>query len=91
MFGFTNQELDCIKAILKQNEIRICILFGSRAKGTFKKGSDVDIAVIGDHRKLSYCLNELTNLPYFFDVIDLDSINNKNLLDHIKRVGKNLL
>jgi len=32
----------------------LCILFGSRAKGCAKKGSDVDIAIIGDGAKVMY-------------------------------------
>ncbi len=88
MFGLTDDELVDILAILRQNNIQQCILFGSRAKGNFKKGSDVDIAVIGNDRKLSYCLNELSNLPYFFDVVNLEEINNQNLIEHIQQVGK---
>ena len=90
MFGLTDDELATILTIISQNNIQKCILFGSRAIGCFKKGSDVDIAVIGNDRKLSYCLNELSNLPYFFDVVNLEKINNLNLAEHIQRVGKRL-
>ena len=90
MFGLTDDELATILTILRQNNIQKSILFGSRAMGNFKKGSDVDIAVIGDDRKLSYCLNEQSNLPYFFDVVNLEKINNQNLVEHIQRVGKRL-
>jgi len=41
-------------------------------------------------REVSYILNKETFLPYFFDVINLEKIKNKNLIEHIKRVGKNL-
>ena len=54
MFGLTDDELATILTIISQNDIQKCILFGSRAIGRFKKGSDVDIAVIGNDRKLSY-------------------------------------
>jgi len=90
MFGLTDKELSCIVSILRQNDIQKSILFGSRAMGNYKKGSDVDIAVIGNERKLSYCLNELSNLPYFFDVVNLEKIDSQNLLEHIQRVGKRL-
>ena len=90
MFGLTDNELACIVAILKQNDTQKSILFGSRAIGNYKKGSDVDIAVIGNERKLSYCLNELSNLPYFFDVVNLEKIHSQKLLEHIQRVGKSL-
>ena len=69
------------------------VLFGSRAKGSYKKGSDVDLAVIckeqGDQAaiQLSIELNENTFMPYFFDVIDMNSITNQELIEHIERVG----
>ncbi len=90
MFGLTEDELATILQIVKRNNIQTCILFGSRAMGNYKKGSDVDLAVIGDDRKLSYCLNEESNLPYFFDVMNLEQLENENLLAHIRRVGKSL-
>jgi len=91
MFGLKENELKEIKEILKRENVKTAIIFGSRAKGNFKKGSDVDLAIIGDERKISYILNEETFLPYFFDVINLDKISNKNLLSHIKRVGKKII
>ena len=87
MYGLNEKELNEIKNILK-NYTSKAILFGSRAKGNYKKGSDIDIAIIGDERKVSYLLNEETFLPYFFDIVNLEKIKNKNLLEHIKRVGK---
>lgn len=67
------------------------ILFGSRAKGTFRSGSDVDLAVRGcsetDVIQLSAALNEETVLPYFFDVVAYETIQNDDLVEHIDRVG----
>ena len=91
MFGLKENELKEIKEILKRENVKTAIIFGSRAKGNFKKGSDIDLAIIGDERKISYILNEETFLPYFFDVVNLDKISNKNLLSHIKRVGKKII
>jgi predicted nucleotidyltransferase len=88
MFGLEKTELNIIKQTLKLDFVDKLIVFGSRAKGNYKKGSDVDLAIIGNEKKLSYYLNEETNLPYFFDVINLQKITNKNLIEHIKRVGK---
>ncbi len=90
MFGLTDEELTTILTTLRQNNIKTCVLFGSRAKGCYKKGSDVDIAVVGNDRKLSYCLNEESNLPYFFDVVNLENIKNQHLMAHIKHVGRRL-
>ena len=70
-------------------------MFGSRAKGTYHAGSDVDIALFVD----DLCLNDILDLsveieklsmPYKFDLIINSSIKEIALLDHIKRVGVNL-
>jgi len=91
MYGLTDSELKTIKETLQNLNIKKAILFGSRAKGDFKRGSDVDLAVDTNEKKANYLLNEETNLPYFFDVINLSKIKNENLLSHIKRVGKRLV
>lgn len=69
------------------------ILFGSRAKGTYKRGSDVDLAIKGlgvtydTVLELRNQLNEELPLPYFFDVVDY-AICDPALRGHIDRVGK---
>ncbi len=88
MYGLNQHEIETIKEVLKKFNIEKVMLFGSRAKGNYRKGSDVDLAIIGDERKVAYWLNEETSLPYFFDVVNLYKITNKNLIEHIKRVGK---
>jgi uncharacterized protein len=76
----------------KFSSLEKVILFGSRAKGVQERGSDIDIAVKGlndrDVIRLSMCLNEETELPYFFDVVDLDSVVSPDLISHIQRVGR---
>ncbi|MCF8231242.1 MAG: nucleotidyltransferase domain-containing protein [Bacteroidales bacterium] len=88
---------DDIKAIIdvleKSPEVEQGILFGSRAKGNSRNGSDVDIAVKGEHidykaiSHISYLLNEETTMPYHFDVLNYHTIKSRELLDHIERVG----
>jgi uncharacterized protein len=74
-------------------EITQVVLFGSRAKGNFKKASDVDLAIKGaavtydTAVKLADVLNEDKPLPYFFDVVHYESITEQCLVDHIDRVG----
>lgn len=73
-------------------EIKNVILFGSRAKGTYKNGSDIDIAIKGENinnRIINMLYNELddSSLPYFVDIIHYDTIANPDLTDHIDRVG----
>ncbi|MDK9692879.1 MAG: nucleotidyltransferase domain-containing protein [Sulfurimonas sp.] len=87
MFGLEDKALEKIREVLHANGVKKAFIFGSRAKGNYKMGSDVDLAVDANERQISYILNEETNLAYFFDVLNLEKIKNKNLLEHIKRVG----
>ena len=87
MFGLSDSELCQIRSLLQSSGITKAFIFGSRAKGNYKVGSDVDIAIDGDETKASYLLNEESQLPYYFDIVNINKIKNKNLLDHIKRVG----
>ncbi len=95
MFGFDNDELKEIIAVLSEfRDIDKAVIFGSRAKGNYSNGSDADIAISGENLKddtalsVSSFLNEETNLPYRFDVINFNKIENYDLKEHIKRVGK---
>lgn len=97
MFGLSKTDCLYIKEALRHYpEIEQAIIFGSRAKGNYKAGSDVDIAlkgtVITDNivYKLSDELEEQLPLPYFFDLIIYNSITNLELRQHIDRVGKEI-
>jgi predicted nucleotidyltransferase len=95
MFGLKQEDITEICEILsKFQEIEQADIFGSRAKGNFKNGSDVDIAIKGKAcnssiaLRISAILNEETNMPYHFDVLCYSNIKNQDLRDHIERVGK---
>lgn len=71
------------------------IVYGSRAKGTHRPNSDVDIALDGDispleAESIAGDLDELP-LPYRFDVLTIRHITNEAVLEHIKRVGVDLV
>lgn len=94
-YGLSRNDMDMIIAVIMSfPKISKVTLFGSRAKGNYKPGSDVDLAIeagpnghsIATH--LAAKLNEDSPLPYMFDVIDLSTITEKALLEHIQRVGK---
>lgn len=93
--GLTKQELAEICSIFHCHpEISKVILFGSRAKGTSKPNSDIDLAVEGvsndlQVEALAMELDELS-LPYKFDVKSVNKIRNPALIDHINRVGINI-
>ena len=64
-------------------------LYGSRAKGNYKKGSDIDLAFSSSVDYSAKLLGELENLPlpYLFDVTHYESLKNQALKEHIDRVG----
>lgn len=68
------------------------VLFGSRAKGTYKPGSDIDLALTGealDWRIVGQLYNALDDLllPYSFSLIRLDAATDPAVAAHIARVG----
>lgn len=76
----------------KHSEITQVLLYGSRAKGTFRKGSDIDLTLYGDgvdYRLLTRIETEIDDLllPYTVDLSLFRQIDNPDLLDHISRVG----
>ena len=94
MIGLTPKELEILKNVFKKfDDIKEVILFGSRALGTHKTASDIDLAIKGNVNintlsKLKYTLEEDTNLPYFFDVVIYDNLENLELKKHIDEFGK---
>ena len=95
MFGLSKTDCQYIKdAMAHYPEIEQAIIFGSRAKGNYKPGSDIDIALKGKILtsdivlQLSDELEEQLPLPYFFDLLIYHSITNSELHQHIDRVGK---
>jgi len=72
--------------------LREIILFGSRAKGTHREGSDIDLAVAIDRGRAEDLhawmeRYEALFLPWKLDVVLYDSIENDALREHIDRVG----
>lgn len=94
MLGLSEKELSTLReAFTKFDAIEEVILFGSRARGTHQKASDVDLAIKGKNidlntlSKLTYTLEEETKLPYFFDVVIYDKISDEALKRAIDEGG----
>ncbi len=87
----TTQKL--YSAFEKFPEIEKVIIYGSRAKGNYREGSDIDITLIGNDLthtillKLLYEIDEL-NTPYLYDVSIFSKLSNPEFIEHIHRVGK---
>lgn len=93
-YGLRQSDVECIlEAVSGFDEIESVVIFGSRAKGNSKTASDVDIAIKGKGvtsktvTGLRTAIDEMP-LPYFFDIVHYETINNQELIDHIDRVGE---
>ena len=79
----------------RHEEVERAILYGSRAMGNFKAGSDIDLTLIGhklDERMRGQIEEELDDLllPYEIDLSLLAKLTHPGLIDHIRRVGVSL-
>jgi predicted nucleotidyltransferase len=73
-------------------EVEKAILYGSRAKGNYRKGSDIDLTLEGEqlnHRVLSKIAGQLeeSTLPYQVDLSLKNQLDNPHLMAHIERLG----
>ena len=86
---------EVLETISREPRVEAIILYGSRAKQTFRLGSDIDLCLEAPSLDFSSLLrieNELDDLllPWKIDITLRDRIDDPDLLDHIARVGKTL-
>ena len=80
-------EQDIISIAIK-NDIKKLILFGSRARGDFKRTSDIDLAVEGGNiSAFAVQVDEEVSILLEFDIVNLDGRVQKELLESIRREG----
>ncbi|MEL7225524.1 MAG: nucleotidyltransferase domain-containing protein [Cyanobacteria bacterium P01_D01_bin.36] len=91
--GLKTQTIEKITGVLIQYpEVKSAILYGSRAKGNYRPGSDIDLTLTGEnltYRMLTRIEDKIDDLllPYLFDLSILRQIENPNVVEHINRVG----
>lgn len=92
-YGLKQNDINIIISILKKySEVEKAIIYGSRAKGNFKLGSDIDLTIIGESISLSI-LSRIESdfyyspLIYKIDLSVFNQIENTDLVAHIKRCG----
>lgn len=92
-FGLKPDTISRINGVLAAHpEIEQAVLYGSRARGNYRAGSDIDLCLKGDALTLTQLLeieNELDDLllPYKIDLSLHHALDNPELIDHIRRVG----
>lgn len=92
-FGLPLHAIEKICAVFASwPQVERVVLYGSRAKGSYRPGSDIDLTIEGSDLSLSLLLeiegqlDELL-LPWMIDLSLKDRIDNPALLEHIARIG----
>jgi uncharacterized protein len=91
-FGLKPSTIERINQVFAHYpEVEQAILYGSRAKGNYRRSSDIDLTLIGDlsYRQLLHLETAIDDLllPYKVDLSLQTHIDNPELLAHIQRVG----
>lgn len=91
--GLSENTVDRIRDVLADfPEVEKAVLYGSRAKGTHRPASDIDLTLYGcalgqsQLAQIDEALDDLL-LPYKIDLSEMSSLTHPALLDHIRRVG----
>jgi uncharacterized protein len=93
MFGIYLKTYNKLQKIFSEHpNVSAVKIYGSRAKGNYREGSDIDLMIIGRITKteLTEIINEIDdqNTPYLYDISRLEDTKSPNLIDHIHRIGK---
>ena len=93
-YGLSDQTLKKIRDVLvRYPQVEAAVLYGSRARGGYQNGSDIDLTLRGGdtitHTILSRIANDLGDqlLPYIIDLSIFKNIRNPEMVEQIKRVG----
>ena len=78
-----------IRNFAKLYEVRKVILFGSRARGDFRRTSDIDLAVSGgDFNRFALDVDEETSTLLEYDIVNLNAEMQDELRESIKKEGR---
>ncbi|MCF2518626.1 nucleotidyltransferase domain-containing protein [Dyadobacter sp. CY351] len=93
MYGLSEKTIIAVQNVFrKYPNVEKAILYGSRVKGNFRNGSDIDLVLVGDKLTLSDQFRIETELddlllPYMIDLALYHQIENEDLVGHIDRMG----
>jgi len=93
-YGLRQSVVLKISAVLRRYpQVEKAILYGSRAKGNYKNGSDIDLTLHGSAdltlNVIYRILDDLDELllPYTIDLSIFNDIGDPDVIEHIQRVG----
>ena len=91
--GLSSETLKKLCSVLRSHPaVEQIILFGSRAMNRHQSSSDIDLALKGvqlnfsNMLQLKSAIDDLM-LPYKVDLVIYETIQNKDLKEHIDRIG----
>lgn len=91
MYGLSEKTYSKIKQVLEKYDKVDFKLFGSRARGTYRENSDIDIAIVSEisEEKLMRIVRELNelNIIYKIDVVYVPKCDNIKLVENIQKEG----
>lgn len=87
--GIKPMVIEEICRLARKYQVTKVILFGSRARGDYKRASDIDLAVKGgDYARFAVDVEEETSTLLKYDIVDLNGPVQKELLDTIGKEGR---
>ncbi len=87
--GIRDEVIQEICEIAEKYKVEKVILFGSRARGDFRRTSDIDLAVKGgDFINFALDVDEETSTLLMFDFVDLNRSIQQELRENIEREGR---
>ncbi len=92
-FGLKEPTIQKICGVFaKYPQIEKAVLYGSRAKGNYKNGSDIDLTLFGNALTVAILHKMMTEiddllLPYKIDLSLFHTLSDPDFIDHIQRVG----
>lgn len=94
LYGLPAATVEKIQGVLANHPlVEKAAIYGSRAKGNYKNGSDIDLTLLGqgltydEMMKISEELDDLL-LPYMIDLSIFEKLDHAELREHIEHVGK---
>jgi uncharacterized protein len=92
-YGLPDTAIQKIHAVLSRYpQVEKAVLYGSRAKGNYRNGSDIDLTLLGDQLNFSILTKIINNLDdvlfsYTIDLSLYSDIRDLDVIEHIRRVG----
>lgn len=93
-FGLNESTIERIRAVFaKHPQVEKAVLYGSRVKGNYRNGSDIDLTLFGGADLTLDALHKIMGeiddllLPYTIDLSIFNQISDRDVIEHIQRIG----